>query len=173
MKKLLLAVTAIACIYGSIQASWASSARLGVVTLVANTPLMYTVWSHKVESARIGQDVVNSIQAATAAGSAVAQRIEGATAKLNEFTPIMQLSALQDRSSMGWTQWAATGTGNFLSHVFTTVLTTLAIQLLMHTAINTMQNVATSMIEQEATPEIKNVAPVQVQVKPNVIPVKK
>ncbi|HSW75713.1 MAG TPA: hypothetical protein VLG50_01605 [Candidatus Saccharimonadales bacterium] len=173
MKKLLLAVTAIVCMNGFIQASWASAARMGAFTLAANMPLMYVIWSHKVESARIGEQVANSIQAATVTGSAVAQRIEIATAKLNEFTPIMSLPALQDKSSMGWTQWAATGTGNFVSHVCTTVLTTLAIQMLMHAALNTMQNVATSMIEEEATPEVKNVAPVQVQIKPNVIPVKK
>ncbi|MFA5999163.1 MAG: hypothetical protein WC747_04060 [Candidatus Babeliales bacterium] len=153
MKKLLLAVTAIMCMNGQAQASWASATRMGVVTVVANTPLMYAVWSHKVESARIGNDVVNSIQAATA--------------KLNQFTPLMNHPALQDKSNMGWTEWAASGTGNFMSHVFNTVLTTIAIQLVMSAAMSTMQNAATSMMQEEDTPEVK---PTPAQAKPGLAP---
>ena len=159
MKKLLLAFAAIASFNGHMQGSWASAAKTGAATLAANMPLMYTVWSHKNESARIGQEVASSIQAATVAGNAVTQQIESATAELAKFSPIMKLSALQDASSMSWSQWVGNGSINFVSHVASTIFTTIAMQLLMHAAMNSMQNIASSIVEQEHVSQVKNAVP--------------
>ncbi|MCX5924253.1 MAG: hypothetical protein NTZ68_02430 [Candidatus Dependentiae bacterium] len=165
MKKLLLAITAIICINGQAQASWAAAARMGVGSFFGSVPLIGAIVYQGNKLASIGCDTNQSILAATNSGNSMIQEIGKATAELNKFTPIMAMPVLQNKSAMGWTGWAMSSSKDFMSHVISTVLTTIAIQLMMNAAMNA----ATSMI-QEDNPEAK---PTPAQAKPIVLPVKK
>lgn len=165
MKKLLIAIMAIGCMHSHAQASWATAAKIGFASFLGTTPLIGSIVYQGDKLSEIHQSVLaanqaaaqinQSVLAATAAGNAL-------TAELAKFTPIMNSPAFHDKSSMSWSEWAASGSKDFASHVISTVLTTIIIQVLMNAAMSSMQNAATAMIIQEDDLQVKAAVPAPV-----------